>query len=264
MCNSKAHMKVSIVTSVLNACDTVEDCILSVAGQDHNNIEHIVIDGGSTDGTVDVIKKHKQNIDHIISEPDKGIYDAMNKGIALATGDIIAILNSDDYYAHDSVVSKMAELIENEMLDAAYADLDYVKAEHPDQVVRRWKSGEYTKGAFRRGWVPPHPTFFCRKDIFQKYGGYLDSFEIAADFELMLRFMERYNIKMGYLPEVIVKMRTGGMANNLHGIINGNMEILKAFQINQISVSPLFFCIKPVAKLRQLFNISPKTTKTNG
>lgn len=243
-----------MITVCWNSEETIEDTIQSVISQTYSDIEYIVVDGNSTDSTLDILKKYRQHIAHIISEPDEGIYDAMNKGIDAAAGDVIAMLNADDHYAHNSVVSKMVEIIENDKLDAAYADLDYVRAEDSDKIVRRWKPGEYKKGSFRLGWVPPHPTFFCRKEICQKYGGYLDSFKIAADFELMLRLMEKYNIKTGYLPEVTVKMRTGGKANNLCGILKGNIEILKAFHINQISVSPLFFCVKPIAKLRQLFN----------
>ena len=242
-----------MITVCLNSEKTIEHTIQSVLSQTHPDIEYIVVDGNSTDSTLDILERYRQHIDHIISEPDEGIYDAMNKGIALTTGDVIAMLNSDDHYAHNSVVSKMADIIENDKLDAAYADLDYVKAEDPDKIVRHWKAGEYKKGAFRKGWVPPHPTFFCRKEIYQKYGGYLDSLKIAADFELMLRLMEKYNIKTGYLPEVIVKMRTGGKANILRGIISGNREIIKSFRLNDLRLSPLFFVIKPVTKISQLF-----------
>jgi glycosyltransferase involved in cell wall biosynthesis len=246
-------MKVSIVTVCLNNVSTIEQTIKSVFMQKKSDIEYIVIDGGSTDGTIEIIDKYKDDISYFISEPDRGIYAAMNKGIKAATGQILAFLNADDFYTDESVVSDIITFILDNSFDAAYADLDYVKAEDPNKIVRCWKSGEYKKNAFRKGWVPPHPTFFCRKEIFQKYGAYLDSFKIAADFELMLRFMERHNIKTGYLPKVIVRMRIGGKANNIFGILKGNMEILNAFRINQIPISPLFFCIKPVAKFRQLF-----------
>jgi len=247
-------MKISIITVCLNASGTIGRAIQSVSNQDHEDIEYIIVDGGSSDDTDKIIADHQNKISKFISENDKGIYDAMNKGIALATGDVIAMLNSDDEYVNNSVVSRMAAIIENNKLDAAYADLYYVKAHDPDKTVRCWQPGEYKKGAFGKGWSPPHPTFFCRKEVYQKYGGYLDSFKIAADFELMLRLMEKYSIRTGYLPEVTVKMRTGGKANRIRGIVKGNMEILKAFRINQIPVSPLFFCMKPVAKLRQLFD----------
>lgn len=246
--------KTTIITPAFNSAATIKDTIQSVLEQDYNNIEYIIVDGGSNDGTGEIINRHIDRISIFISEPDNGIYHAMNKGIARATGDIIALLNSDDCFANNSVVSTMVNYMEKNELDAAYADLEYFKSDNPDRVTRKWKPGEYVKGSFRLGWVPPHPTFFCRKIIYQQYGDYLETFKIAADFELMLRLMEKYNIKTGYLPEVTVKMRTGGKANRIRGILKGNMEILKAFRLNRISVSPLFFCVKPAAKLKQLFN----------
>lgn len=245
-------MKMSVITVVFNNARTIESAIKSVLSQDYSDIEHIIIDGGSTDGTVEIIGKYRDKISHFISEQDNGIYDAMNKGLKLATGDCIAFLNADDFYANANAVSSIMEAFETMNVDAIYGDIVYVDRFDPDKIVRCWKPGEYKKGKFRLGWVPPHPTFFCRRKIYQKYGGYLNSFKIAADFELMLRFMEKYNIRTKYLPEVLVKMRTGGKANNLCGILKGNMEIIKAFHLNQIRLSPLFFLVKPVTKLKQL------------
>jgi glycosyltransferase involved in cell wall biosynthesis len=246
-------MKVSIITVCFNIADTIEDTIKSVLSQDYESIEYIVVDGGSTDGTLDITDRYKNNIAKLISEPDNGIYDAMNKGLSSSTGDIVATLNGDDVYAEKTTVSRMVEFIQQTSVDAAYGDLVYFNRNDPGHVKRYWRPGPYRKGAFCRGWVIPHPTFFCRKEIYEKFGYFNDTLQIAADFELMLRLIEKHRIKIGYLPEVIVKMRTGGRANVLRGIIQGNKEILKSFRINGIRLSPWFFICKPITKISQLF-----------
>ncbi len=245
-------MEVSIITVSFNSAKTIEETIKSVLKQDYQKIEYIIVDGGSTDGTLDIIKKYKDGISKFISEPDNGIYNAMNKGIRLATGDVIAILNSDDIYADNTIISQMIEFIKNNDLDGAYGDLVYIDSANENHTSRYWKAGLYQKGAFRYGWVIPHPTFFCRKSIFDKYGYFNEGFRIAADFDLMLRFIEVNRIKIGYLPKIIVKMRTGGKANVLKGVIKGNSEIIKSFRLNGIYLSPLFFIRKPLAKILQL------------
>jgi glycosyltransferase involved in cell wall biosynthesis len=246
-------MKVSIITVCFNIADTIEDTIKSVLSQDYRNIEYIVVDGGSTDGTLDITNRHKKSIDKVISEPDNGIYNAMNKGLSLSAGDIVATLNGDDVYAEKTTVSRMVEFIQQNSLDAAYGDLVYFDRHDPRHVKRYWRPGPYRKGAFCRGWVIPHPTFFCRKEIYEKFGYFNDTLQIAADFELMLRLIEKNRIKISYLPEVIVKMRTGGRANVLRGIIQGNKEILESFRMNGIRLSPWFFVCKPITKISQLF-----------
>jgi glycosyltransferase involved in cell wall biosynthesis len=246
-------MKVSIITVCFNIADTIEDTIRSVLSQDYQDIEYIVVDGGSTDGTLDVVGRYKNSIANVISEPDNGIYDAMNKGLSSSTGDIVATLNGDDVYAGKTTVSRMAEFIRQNDLDAAYGDLVYFDRNDSGHVKRYWRPGPYRKGAFRRGWVIPHPTFFCRKEIYEKFGYFNDTLQIAADFELMLRLIEKHRIKIGYLPEVTVKMRTGGRANVLRGIIQGNKEILKSFRMNGVRLSPWFFVCKPITKISQLF-----------
>jgi len=246
-------VKVSVVTVCHNSVNNIEATIKNVLFQSYNNIEYIVIDNCSTDGTRDIIAKYKDKIAKIISEPDNGIYDAMNKGIKLSTGDIIGTLNSDDIYADRTIISQMVRFIEKGNLDAAYGDLVYVTQKNIERFVRFWRPGEYKKGAFRHGWVLPHPTFFCRKDIFERFGYFNTTFQIAADFELMLRFVEKHKIKVGYLPKLTVKMRTGGKANVLNGIIRGNMEIIRAFRINGVHLSPLFFILKPIEKISQVF-----------
>jgi len=246
-------MKISIVTACFNSVDTIEDTIKSVLSQNYNNIEYVIVDGGSTDSTLDIINRYKNNIIRVISEPDTGIYNAMNKGIKLSSGKIVATLNSDDLYADENIVTEIVEFIHKNHLDAAYGDLIYINPENNNRTKRIWKPGPYKKGAFYRGWVPPHPTFFCRKHIFEKYGYFNEKFKIAADFELMLRFIEKHQIKVGYLPKVIVKMRTGGKANVLRGIIRGNWEIIRSFRLNGLRLSPWLFVLKPITKMSQLF-----------
>jgi len=246
-------MKISIITVCRNSAKTIEDCIKSVHAQTYFDIEHIIIDGCSTDGTLGILTKYQSRISRFISEPDKGIYDAMNKGIKLSSGDIVATLNADDMYADETIVRRMLEFIQKNGLDAAYGDLVYVERNKTKQVTRYWRTGEYKRGAFRYGWVIPHPTFFCQKQVFEKYGYFNEKFQVAADFELLLRFIEKHQIKVSYLPKVIVKMRAGGKANVLRGIIRGNWEIIRSFQLNNLSLSPWFFILKPATKISQLF-----------
>jgi glycosyltransferase involved in cell wall biosynthesis len=246
-------MKVSIVTVCLNSVETIEDAVNSVLSQDYRDIEYIIVDGGSTDNTLDIIKSYKGKIAKVISEPDNGIYDAMNKGIKSSTGDIIATLNSDDVYSDQTIVGRIVEFMQSNRLDAAYGDLVYIERNSADHITRFWKAGKYKKGAFRYGWVLPHPTFFCRKIIFERFGYFNDKLQVAADFELMLRFVEKHQIKIGYLPKVIVKMRKGGKANVLRGIIRGNLEIIRSFRRNSVHLSPWFFLYRPITKILQLF-----------
>jgi len=256
-------MKISIITVCFNSADTLEDTIRSVMGQEYKDIEYIIIDAGSTDGTLDILKKYCDQIHKYISEPDKGVYDAMNKGIKLSNGDIVATLNADDVYADQTIVGQMVEFVQNKGLDAAYGDLAYVDPINSKHVVRFWKPGQYKKGAFSCGWVIPHPTFFCRKQIFEKYGYFNETYQVAADFELLLRFIEKHQIKVGYLPKVIVKMRTGGKANVLRGIIRGNCEIIRSFRLNGLRLSPWFFIVKPITKISQLFTRPSKGDNKN-
>jgi len=254
-------MKVSIITVCLNSSETIENTIQSILSQDYNDIEYIVIDGASQDGTLEILARYQSQISKLISEPDNGIYAAMNKGIKLSTGDIIAILNSNDIYADNTILSNMAGFIKRNNLDAAYGDLVYM--DYNNRVTRFWRTGEYKKGAFNHGWVIPHPTFFCRRRFFEEFGYFNEEFQIAADFELMLRFIEKHQIKVGYIEKVIVKMRRGGKANVLRGMICGNREILRSFRINNLCVSPLFFIHKPITKISQLFIRPDKPNNSN-
>jgi len=247
-------LTVSIITVCLNNATSIEQTINSVLSQNYPHIEYIIIDGGSTDGTLKIINQYKNKISFFVSEPDNGIYNAMNKGIKASTGQLIAFLNADDVYATENMLPDVVTCIEENCSDAVYGDLVYTSRNNQNKIVRYWKTGEYKKGAFRRGWVIPHPAFFCKKAIFGKYGYFDENFKIAADFELMLRFIEKHHIKIDYLPRVLVKMRAGGRANTLTGIIRGNREIIKSFGQNDIRLSPMFFLLKPIAKITQLFN----------
>ena len=223
---SDFRLRISIITVCFNSSDTIENTIKSVASQKDVDLEHIIIDGLSTDGTVDIIKKFK-GVSKFVSEKDKGIYDAMNKGLALATGDIVGTLNADDFYAHEYVLKNIAQVFTDLSTEACYGDLVYVNQQDTDRVVRYWKSRDYVPGLFKTGWMPAHPTFFARKNVYDRLGGFDLNYKIAADFELLFRFIEQNKIKTQYLPEVLVKMRLGGTTNkNLSNILKQNREII--------------------------------------
>ncbi len=246
--------RISIITVVKNNAQTIKDAIDSVLSQTYQNIEYIVIDGGSTDGTVEIINGYKEKIDILISEPDYGIYDAMNKGIKEASGDIIGFLNSDDMYNDEHVLNRIYEVFAKTKVDIVYGDLVYVEKSNTSKIIRYWKAGEYKKGAFKRGWHPPHPSFFVKKEIYEKYGLFDLDYRIAADYELMLRFIEKYRIKTVYIQNLLVKMRTGGESNrSVANIIKANIESYKAWKKNGLSVFPFFIIMKPLRKILQLF-----------
>jgi glycosyltransferase len=215
--------------------ETLEDCIMSVSNQTYKDIEYIIVDGGSTDGTIDIIKKYENKISRWISEPDSGIYDALNKGLKLATGDVIGFLHADDQYASDRVLERIAENITKHNVDSCYGDLEYVHRYNSEKVVRFWKSAPYKDNLMTSGWMPPHPTFFAKKEIYDKFGYFDTNFKIAADYELMLRFIEKNSITTHYIPEVFVKMRTGGMSNrSLGNLIRKSAEDYRAIKMHNI------------------------------
>ena len=249
---SSDGMKVSIITVCFNSADTIEETIRSVRDQQYECIEHIIIDGGSTDGTQEVVGRHNGRIRKFISEPDRGIYDAMNKGLALATGEIVAFLNADDVYASPRVIDDVVAAMQAQHCDGVYGDLVYVRRHDSRHILRYWRAGEYRPNAFYRGWVPPHPTFFCRSTLYRELGGFDPTYRIAGDFELMLRFIAKNNIGIHYVPKPFVRMRMGGRANTVRGMIRGNREIVRAFRRNDLQFSPRFFCGKLVYKMHQL------------
>lgn len=246
-------MKISVITVVYNGAKTIGDAIDSILGQTHKDIEYIVIDGASKDNTMDIVRSYGNRISKVVSEPDKGIYDAMNKGIRLATGGVVAILNSDDMYADTTVLERVAQKFEKDSeLGCTYGDLDYVAQNDTSKVVRAWRSREYRPGLFKKGWMPAHPTLFVRKGVYDKYGSFIVKLGISADYEIMLRLLEKERVKSAYIPHVMVKMRTGGHSNrSLKQIIKGNLEVLKSWKINGMRVPYSIFFKKPLSKLKQ-------------
>ncbi|MBK9284239.1 MAG: glycosyltransferase [Sphingobacteriaceae bacterium] len=245
-------MKISIITICFNAAETIEKTILSVINQNYKQLEYIIIDGGSTDSTMDIVNKHKSKIQKIISEKDKGLYDALNKGLNLASGDVIAFLHADDVYANNEVLEKYANVFSVTHADAVYADLVYISQEKPDKIVRKWISGKYKPGAFMNGWMPPHPTLFIRKRVFEKYGNFNSSFTSSGDYELMLRFIHKFKINLAYLNELTVSMRVGGKSNkSLKNRLIANKEDRLAWRINDLKPRPYTRYLKPFRKLLQ-------------
>ncbi len=244
--------KISIITVTYNCGKTLEETIHSVLLQDHPDVEYIVVDGLSTDDTLEVIRRYRHKIDHFVSEKDEGLYYAINKGIQMATGDIIGILHADDFYIGEDVLTKIDNAFKKENADAVYADLYYVDQNNTDKIVRKWKSGKYSHGKFLWGWMPPHPAFFVRKEVYQKFGAFNTTLRSAADYELMLRFIHKHKIKLAYLPEFIVKMRTGGQSNaSVKNRVKANQEDRKAWELN--GMKPYFFTLtlKPLRKIFQ-------------
>lgn len=247
-------MKISIITVTYNSAATLEETIQSVVKQTYPDIEYIIVDGKSGDDTLKIVERYKDKISKIISEKDHGLYDALNKGISMASGEIIGILHSDDFYIHDQVISHYAEVFSNQKADAVYADLFYVDKVNTDKIIRKWKSGNYSLGSFLNGWMPPHPTFFVKKEMYLKYGNFNLDFKSAADYELMLRFIQKHHINIAYLPEFTVKMRVGGKSNvTVQNRIAANLEDRKAWEIN--GLKPRFYTLylKPLRKLLQFF-----------
>ena len=249
-------MKVSIITVVLNNESCIEACINSVLEQDYRNIEYIVIDGGSTDGTIDIIRKHDEYISKWISGRDDGIYDAMNKGIELASGDLVGFINADDIYNDIGVIGNVVAVMRDSSVDGCYSDLVYVDREHLFKVVRYWRSRQYEPGLFTKGWVPAHPTFFVRREILNQYGGFDLRYKLAADFELMARLLEYHRIRSIYVPKIFVRMRVGGATNiSIANIIKQNFEIFHACKKNNIKISlPFFFLQKIIIRLHQFYS----------
>lgn len=226
-------MKISIITVAFNAASTIADALVSVAAQTHPEIEHIVVDGASRDGTQGVVARHGSRVTTFVSEPDHGIYDAMNKGIGLATGEVVGFINADDFYADDTVLTRVAEVFSDPAVDACFADLLYVDQHDPRRIVRYWKSCAYRPGMFEFGWVPPHPTFFARRSVYERLGGFNLDFPLAADMELMLRLLAVHKIRSVYLPETLIKMRMGGATNqSLANVIQQNREIMAALKLH--------------------------------
>lgn len=248
-------LKISIVTPCFNSASTIRDTIDSVLSQNYQNVEYVVIDGGSKDETPKIVAEYGFKITKFVSEKDNGIYDAMNKGIRIANGDVIGILNSDDFYMSEDVLSGVVSAFNNNPdIEAVYGDLLYVDAKDTKRIVRVWNSTSYIDGLFKAGWHPPHPTFFVKKSVYEKYGFFDENFRIAADYELMLRLIVKHSIPTLYIPKVFVKMRVGGASNaSLLNIFKANLECFKAWRINELEVSWIVFLRKPFSKIKQFF-----------
>lgn len=245
-------MKVTIITATYNSAEHLEDCIKSVMAQDHNDIEHIIIDGKSTDRTVEIIKKYKSGISAWISETDRGMYDAINKGMQMATGDIIGTLNSDDMLVSTGVIKEIVSAFEREKVDAVFGDLEYVDRIDNSHVLRIWKGKPYKRSLFRRGWMPAHPTFYFKRVLLEKYGGYETHFFSAADYEFMARYLFRFKATAYYLPKLIVMMRSGGQSNgNIKQRLRANRRDYLAMRKNKIPFAFIASILKPLSKLHQ-------------
>ena len=247
-------LKVSIITVCYNSAETIENTIQSVLEQDYKNIEYIIIDGKSSDTTLQIIDKYSSRISKVISEKDDGIYFAINKGIATATGDIIGILHADDFYTNEQIISKVVNKFQEKHVDTVYGNLQYVDRIDISKIKRNWISGDYKEGLFLKGWMPPHPTFFVQKNCYEKYGVFNTSLRSASDYELMLRLLHKNKCSTVYIPEVLVKMRVGGKSNvSLLNRIKANREDKKAWLLNDLKPGIFTLFLKPLSKLRHFF-----------
>ncbi len=241
----------SIITATWNAARTLPHCLESVADQGVE-VEHLLIDGASTDDTLRVVENHRDSLAKVVSESDEGIYDAMNKGIALASGEVVGILNADDFYPRSDVLTQVRACFDDPSVDACYGDLRYVDFTDTDRMVRFWRSGDFRVERFYWGWMPPHPTFFVRRSVYERFGGFDTELGSAADYEIMLRFLLRHRIQAVYLPEVLVHMRTGGVSNaSLGNRLRANRMDRRAWAVNGLRPYPWTLTMKPLRKLGQ-------------
>ncbi|MER8710517.1 glycosyltransferase [Mesorhizobium sp. M1088] len=228
-------MKISIVTAVYNRQGTIGEAIRSVQAQNYRNVEHLIQDGGSTDGTLEIVESLANSLTYVVSVRDAGIYDALNRGIARASGDVIGVMHSDDLFASDNILGKVALAFEDNKIDGVYGDLQYVSASDPNQLIRYWRSGPYEPRLLGRGWMPPHPTLYLRRSVFERLGCYDTSYQIAADYDAILRWLNFGKISLCYIPEVMVKMRVGGESNrSIERVIRKSLEDYSAIRRNGV------------------------------
>ena len=244
---------VTVVTVVYNNVKHVRDAILSVISQEYPHIQHVVIDGGSTDNTVEIIQEYSSQISVFLSEPDKGMYDALNKGIARSCGDIVGFLHSDDLFRDPNVLENIVTAFNDPEVDVAYGDLNYVSASDPNRVIRRWRSGSFSPRKLAWGWMPPHPTLFLRRSLYEQIGGFNTRYRIAADYDHILRVFSRQNLKSEYIPQVLVKMRVGGLSNrSFRNIVQKSKEDYRVLKENNIGgIGTLLW--KNISKIPQFF-----------
>lgn len=245
-------MKISLITVTYNSAATIRDTLECIQQQSYSDIEYIIVDGASNDLTLSIIAEYSC-VTKVLSEPDYGIYDAMNKGIKLASGEVVGILNSDDIYDTPFIIEMVMKTFEDKNVDAVYGNLSYFKTETPTKVVRFWKSLEFSKSFFEDGYVIPHPTLFLRKKVYDNIGLYYPDFKISSDYELMLRAFKTQNFKPYFLDKTLVKMRVGGRSTkNIQNIILGNIEIYKSWKMNGLNVPFLLFYKRMIFKIKQL------------
>ena len=248
-------MKISIITATYNSAATIVDTLNSVASQTHSDTEHIIVDGVSKDNTVELVREHGQRVSKLVSERDRGIYDAMNKGLSLATGEVVGFLNSDDVYADDRALQRVAQALSDPQVDAVYGDLVFVNQYDLGRVVRYWKSRPYSPGSCGHGWMPPHPTFYARRAVYEKYGGFDLAFPVAADFEMALRLLDKAHVHSHYIPNVQVRMRMGGESTrSLLDVVSRNRETSRACRKHGLPGGARFVLRRLVAKLPQLIH----------
>ncbi len=246
----KKNIRISLVTISYNSSKTIKETLTSVKNQTYSNLEHIIVDGKSSDNTLEICNKYP-HISKIISESDKGVYDAFNKGLKVASGHIVGFLNSDDVFYDKNVLKTIADNFDDQT-DCVFGNLDYINVE--GKVVRKWRSKSFHKGAFSEGWMPAHPTFYCRKSIYDQLEGYDDSFDIAGDFELMLRFLEKNNISSKFIDQTLIKMMAGGISNNgIKSKIKIVEEEKRAFQQNKIDFNFFRYIFNKAIKIKDFF-----------
>ena len=242
---------ITIITVVYNNVNHIKGAIQSVLLQNYPNIEYVVIDGNSNDGTLEVLEEFRNQISVLLVEPDTGIYDALNKGISLSNGEVVGFLHSDDFFANNDVIADIAKVFKNDKTEVVYGDLDYVKNNN-ESIVRRWKAGNFSQRKLNYGWMPPHPTFYARRELYKNFGGFNLAYKIAADYDCMLRFLQK-DIVVSYIPKVLIKMRVGGASNkSFRNIIQKSQEDYRVMKNNKIGgFVPLIW--KNLSKLQQFF-----------
>lgn len=244
-------MRISIITATYNSEKTLLDTLLSLEKQTHSDIEYIVVDGASKDNTIELIKSKCTRVSTIICEPDNGIYDALNKGIQAASGDIIGFLHSDDLLAYDDAIADIVKTFESSGCDAVYGDLEYVAKNDTTKRIRLWKSGSFSRLKMKLGWMPPHPSFYMKRDCYSQFGCFSLDYRISADYDSLLRYILKQRISIAYLPKVLVKMRVGGISNrSVSSMINKSMEDIRAMRQNGI-IWPIALAYKNLSKFPQ-------------
>lgn len=247
-------MKISIVTVTYNAAKTIAGTLRSVASQNYPDIEHILIDGASSDATMSIVEQHRNSLSHVLSEPDRGIYDAMNKGIALCTGDVIGLLNGDDIYAYNTTITRIASAFSDTTIDMVYGDAEFVRPQQPNVPIRRYSSANFSPARIAWGWMPAHPTLFLRRNIYERFGGFRSEFRIAGDFEFVARVFNNEKLNYRYLPEVLVRMQLGGASTGgLRSTLQLNQEVILACRQNGIRTNWLKILSKYPRKLQEFW-----------